>query len=76
MWLAVATATTAAVEPIDGAPEFDSEITLCCKLLNTQGKLCGWEAGIRTPRYRRFQITDGVRVVVTTRSVLASSGSE
>jgi hypothetical protein len=36
----------------------------------------GWEAGSRPPRYRRFQITDGVRVVVTTRSVLASSGSE
>jgi hypothetical protein len=29
--------------------EFDSEITLCCKLLKTQGKCRGWEAGIRTP---------------------------
>lgn len=29
--------------------KFYSEITLCCKLLKTQGKFRGWEAGIRTP---------------------------
>jgi len=27
----------------------------------------GWEAGIRTPHCRRFQLIDGVRVVVATR---------
>ena len=29
--------------------KFDSEITLRCKLLKTQDKFRGWEAGIRTP---------------------------
>jgi hypothetical protein len=29
--------------------KFDSAITLRCKLLKTQGKFRGWEAGIRTP---------------------------
>jgi len=28
--------------------KFDREITLPCKWLKTQGKFCGWEAGIRT----------------------------
>ena len=25
--------------------KFDSEITLCCKYVITQGNFCGWEAG-------------------------------
>jgi len=39
-----------------------------------KGESNGWEAGIRTPLYRSYQLTDGARVVVTTRSVLATSG--
>ena len=34
----------------------------------------GWEAGIRNQRKQVLQLTDGARVVVTTRSVLATSG--
>jgi hypothetical protein len=29
--------------------KFDVKNTLCCNLLITQEKFCGWEAGIRTP---------------------------
>jgi hypothetical protein len=31
----------------DAVAEFKSGIILCCKLLKTQGKFYGWEAGIR-----------------------------
>ena len=45
--------SNAACEPIVGCSLADAssivEITLCCKLLKTQGKFRGWEAGIRTP---------------------------
>jgi hypothetical protein len=34
-----------AIQRKQRAPEFYSEITLCCTLLKTQGKFRGWEFG-------------------------------
>lgn len=44
--------------------QFESEITLCCKLLKTRANFCGWEAGIRIRSKPVFQVGDGAQLLV------------
>ena len=37
------------IDSNDWCDEFHSEVALRCKSLKTQGRSCGWEAGIREP---------------------------